>query len=134
MTKIGPSQTKEDTRSSVWLSDNEAHPKLIMALISSVASLWHHKLGHINVKVITAMMENNVYRIRHWDSLITLDFLSSTVAKKKQELYVENLITRDKNVTIHANRCRLVRTTACGGNRYFLVVTTAKKYLFMRKY
>lgn len=42
-------QTQEDTHSSVGLDDNEAHRKLTTALIGSAASLWNHRLGHIDI-------------------------------------------------------------------------------------
>lgn len=60
-------QAQDETRSSVRLDGNAAHPKISTALSSTAASFWHHRIDHINVRVIRATMGKEVYRTRCYD-------------------------------------------------------------------
>lgn len=79
------------------------------------------------MRVITSMMQRKLYGMRHSDLPRTQDCVSCTVAKYKRALCVRNLITKGKARTVLADICGPVRTTSCGGSRYFLEMMTGEE-------
>lgn len=94
--------------------------------------LWHHRLGRSNQIVGSSMTTGKRYGMHLDDPAKSQDRMVCTHAEPTRNRFDGNLMTKRKPVTIYAVICGPMRTSSCGGNRYFLVMTTGEqKYVRM---
>lgn len=101
--------------------------------LETAAKSLHHRLGHANMRVIDVMMNGRRYGMLPSDAAKTPDCLSCTQAKLTRSRCNGTLLIKNETITIQADICGTMKTTFCGGNKYFLAMTTGdQKYVGVR--